>query len=468
VAPNHTFEIPIIYNITLTVTDGAGNVDSDLISITVVLDLTNPVAHAGTDQSVLQGTKVELDGSGTTDNSGYVADFSWNFVYDGSPVILSGEKPSFTFDIIGNYEITLKAEDGAGNWDTDYVWVNISADTQAPFASAGSDQTKFRNSFVIIDGFTSSDNVGVRSWIWTFFDGTDDITITGSTLIYAFSLNGDYEITLNVSDIAGNWDTDVMQLTIVTDDSPPVADAGFDQIVSQGDSVEFNGLASDDNIGIVNYEWDIDGSDGLDWSQPDYEGSDIWNPSHTYSAPGKYIVTLRVTDDAGNLDTDTVLITVTGNDQLVTKVISGTVVDEEGSPISGASVKLENSNNVFVATTDANGKYRIMDVPEGSYQLVTNQGDYGSKKQDVVISSENTQELSEVTLNSATSEESQLLPWWFPFLFIFILLIIIAISTAGRKKKKQITETEPEVTQTTESNENIESKETISEDKKSQ
>jgi len=78
---------------------------------------------------------------------------------------------------------------------------------------------------------------------------------------------------------------------------PPVADAGDDQIVRVGDSVQFDGSASADSDGsIVSYAW----SNGMVGQKP----------TLTYDAAGDYDVQLVVTDNDGATATDSVIITV--------------------------------------------------------------------------------------------------------------------------------------------------------------
>ncbi|UCF08035.1 MAG: PKD domain-containing protein [Thermoplasmata archaeon] len=92
---------------------------------------------------------------------------------------------------------------------------------------------------------------------------------------------------------------------------PPVADAGIDKIVYEGDEVQLDGSNSYDIDGtIVNHEWDIDTSDGLCWDlglPPDAEGEVV---THTYNTSGIYIATLNVTDDNGSYALATCSITV--------------------------------------------------------------------------------------------------------------------------------------------------------------
>ncbi|UCE39255.1 MAG: PKD domain-containing protein [Thermoplasmata archaeon] len=92
---------------------------------------------------------------------------------------------------------------------------------------------------------------------------------------------------------------------------PPVAEAGIDKFVFEGDYIQVNGSYSYDLDGtIVSYQWDFDASDGLCWElgyPPDAMGK---TPIHTYSDIGVYIATLNVTDNNGSSDTDSCLITI--------------------------------------------------------------------------------------------------------------------------------------------------------------
>jgi hypothetical protein len=82
---------------------------------------------------------------------------------------------------------------------------------------------------------------------------------------------------------------------------PPVANAGVDQIVDEGDVVTFSGGGSYDPDGtIVSYEWTF-GDGGV--------GTGV-SPTHIYGDNGVYIVTLTVTDDSTETAVDTMTVTV--------------------------------------------------------------------------------------------------------------------------------------------------------------
>ncbi|MEM2757494.1 MAG: PKD domain-containing protein [Sulfolobales archaeon] len=102
-------------------------------------------------------------------------------------------------------------------------------------------------------------------------------------------------------DKAGNEETHKFITGIKLDKSKPIANAGQDRKVNVGDTVVFDASASTDNIGIVSYEWDFgDGERGA--------GVKV---THIYKKAGTYTVTLVAKDSAGNIDTHSIIITVT-------------------------------------------------------------------------------------------------------------------------------------------------------------
>jgi PKD repeat protein len=123
VAPTHIFAEPGVYVVTLTVTDIDDNTDMDTVTITV-LDVTEPVANAGLDQTVPEGSIVNFVGSASLDNVAITV-FEWTFVDGSNTIILTGATPSYTFVSIGDYEVTLTVLDAAGNSDADTMWVHV-------------------------------------------------------------------------------------------------------------------------------------------------------------------------------------------------------------------------------------------------------------------------------------------------------------------------------------------------------
>ena len=236
-------------------------------------------------------------------------------------------------------EMQTKSTFTSAHWNFDDLWCMIDdimyplfrwQDTEPPVANAGPDHTVDEGAQVIFDGSASTDNIGIVSHTWTFHDGTGDVTLYGVAPGHTFTVPGMYIVTLTVTDVAGRNDTD--SLTVIVDSTPPTAQAGSDQTVDEGAQVTFDGSASTDDVGIVNYTWTF--HDGIA-DRTRYGVA----PSHTFTVPGTYTVTLTVTDTAGHPDTDTMVVTVTET-VLVPEVIFDTVTLSPERPKDGDTVTL--------------------------------------------------------------------------------------------------------------------------------
>jgi PKD repeat protein len=124
------------------------------------------------------------------------------------------------------------------------------------------------------------------SVVWDFGDGN---SASGSTVNHSYLGNGDYTVTVSVSDPAGHSNTDQLNVSV----SPPPPQASFTYSQDAYGNVSFDASAStaDASTSINSYNWDFgDGStDTTSYSQE----------NHTYSYTGTYQVTLYVVDATG-------------------------------------------------------------------------------------------------------------------------------------------------------------------------
>jgi len=90
--------------------------------------------------------------------------------------------------------------------------------------------------------------------------------------------------------------------TQVLDVIPPLADAGPNQTVNEDTMMTFDGSGSHDNVDIVNYTWTF-----VDVTSKTLTGM---KPTYIFNTPGKYTVTLNVTDAMENWNVSSVLVTV--------------------------------------------------------------------------------------------------------------------------------------------------------------
>jgi len=119
---SHSFADPGVFEVVLTVEDGAGNTDESTTSITVA-DLEVPIANfnwsyvdADGDtigMAAIEGIPVNFNADLSSDNSGTALTYEWDFT-DGTNK--QGKEVTHTFEnVSSNYEVVLVVTDEAGN-----------------------------------------------------------------------------------------------------------------------------------------------------------------------------------------------------------------------------------------------------------------------------------------------------------------------------------------------------------------
>lgn len=228
---------PIWFNLTgtfcaeLNVTDGAQlyNKTTSCVQIGLV-DTNDPVANAGPDWTIAPGQTVFFDGAQSYDNFTQTQDlnYEWLFWNGTGGVNLSGMNPTYSeFWNVGTYVVTLNVTDEAGNFDTDTMIVTVEFDP-APEAEAGPSFNLCAGESVTLDGSGTTDNDPINdlTFNWTFDDGTGTIFLQGMFIIHQFNLPGSYLITLNVSDVSGNYDIDTTWVNVTVCYKPIVENWG--------------------------------------------------------------------------------------------------------------------------------------------------------------------------------------------------------------------------------------------------
>ncbi len=173
--PTLTPDVAGSYVATLIVNDGKLNSAASSVSVTVTGNLANaaPVANAGSNQNVVAGTWVMLDGSASSDANGDALFLSWAWISKpaGSTATLSStasDRPGFMADVAGTYLLSLLVSDGKINSNPATVMVSASAGNAAPVANAGAAQNVGVGAQVALDGSKSSDaNGDSLSYNWT-------------------------------------------------------------------------------------------------------------------------------------------------------------------------------------------------------------------------------------------------------------------------------------------------------------
>ncbi len=208
-------------------------------------------------------------------------------------------------------------------------------------AHVGPDQTIGEDVAVTLDPepteFFATDGSGATShWDVATLDGSVSYAIAAPT--HTFADPGLYRVELTVTDTLGNSDRDVAYYRVL-DSTEPVAVAGEDVIIDQGETVVFNGGLSTDNhpwfAFDATFRWTLSESNGA------VELDGVVD-TYTFVKPGDFTVTLEVTDPDGNTDLDTLQVWVNDLDSPKLGPFQDLWVDEDTNVTLVASMVFDN------------------------------------------------------------------------------------------------------------------------------
>jgi len=170
---------------------------------------------------------------------------------------------------------------------------------RSPFANAGAGQTAFVGATVTLDASASTDPDGnAITYQWTLAQkpaGSQANLLNPAALHPALAIDkpGTYAISLIVND--GQFDSAPSTVTINTQNSKPVANAGPDQTVPVGATVQIDGSGSTDVDGDpLNFSWAIIGTPSGSQASP--SSANQPKISFKIDKPGVYRIQLIVND----------------------------------------------------------------------------------------------------------------------------------------------------------------------------
>jgi hypothetical protein len=267
VAPNPVAKDPISLTFELTVQDKNGLENRDPVIITVLPDFP-PIANAGPDQDVIEGSDVVLDGSNSTDQNNSQSDgivsYQWRQLSGITVNLRNADQVRAGFkapDVPSSgesllFELTVTDKDGLK--DTAETRINILSSpkpdpdpvqNKPPVANPGPDRTVKTGSVIILDGSGSSDPNGadnIAAYLWVQTQGKA-VTLSNADSVRAVftcpSTEGVLVFELTVTDKGGLKNSKTVFIN-VTGGDPPVADAGIDQRIKEREDVHLDGSRS--------------------------------------------------------------------------------------------------------------------------------------------------------------------------------------------------------------------------------
>ena len=205
------------YIVDLVVTDSTGLTSAPDSAVVLVEEGQLPLAEAGVDVTLEEGTTATLDGSQSADPLGRTLAYTWSVVSRPSDsTVLGVDTPNsmsttFTPDVGGRYLISLIVNNGVSDSLPDTVTVDVySSNPLAPIADAGEDLLdEFDCTDIQLDGSGSIDpNGDTLEYLWAIQSkpatsvvnsgSFSDATLVNPTL-YA-DVAGEYIVSLSVFD----------------------------------------------------------------------------------------------------------------------------------------------------------------------------------------------------------------------------------------------------------------------------
>ena len=268
------------YSVSLTVVSNGGCSDTIIKSINVY-PLPNPIFTA---TNACKNTSVTF----TNLTAGGVNQSYWDYTSDGV-IDDSIASPTYTYENPGTFPVNLLIVDQNGCANDTTITVEIYENPVADFTFDTvclGEQTSF------ID-----QSIGgvINQWNW-------DIEVVDPVIqnpIHIFSNFGTFQVALEVTNTNGCIDDTVKTVVV---NAPPVVDYSYIG-VCQNELFNFTNLTTQQGGGApTNYSYT--------WDFGDMSLSSLENPSHKYTQPGQYSVTLTATSSAGCTDFETKTIDV--------------------------------------------------------------------------------------------------------------------------------------------------------------
>jgi PKD repeat protein len=372
----------IIYNSTpsdtfsVTQTTSSGGGGGGVVNIPPTADAGGPYVGS-TEQPI------SFDAGESYDSDGTIVGYKWDFTTDGvyDTDWLSNPTTSHSYGSAGTYTAEVMVKDDAGATHTDTTTVTITgAGHSEPIANAGGPYTGITSESVRFDGSKSYDPDGtIENYTWDFGDGSKAYTQNPQHL---YPNEGEYSITLTVTDNVGLSDQDTSTIKILLDTDQDGWSDILEIAYGTSETDPTDEPADNDNDGIP----DNDSPDGSYIGDSDDDNDGVADDTEKQLGSDPYDATDVI--DVQIEGTTYYLVDTTGNGES----------DTLFNPYSADTSPIQTDNGNLLLDIDDDGTYEYL------YDPAT----------------------GESTVNDVGQQEEE-----FPFVIIIVLIIVIIIITIG-------------------------------------
>ena len=273
----HTYTNPGTYTATLTVTTDKGCISSTTQAIKIgVL----PTASFTNSVNTCQNNSISFTNNSTS-TDGTIKDWIWDF---GDGAITSTKNPTHAYTASGTYTATLTVTTDLGCISSTSQTIRIWALPVADFPPH--DIATCQNSPIHFTDASSSADRTITHWYWDFGDGSKSAL---SNTTHTFSHAGTYPVSLTVETDKGCKSAIFAQNIVIK--SFPLVDFEFPKDLCLKDltiTLAFTNTTTITDGSSPTYLWNF----GDQYADVANNASALRDPSHVYSKPGTYTVTL--------------------------------------------------------------------------------------------------------------------------------------------------------------------------------
>ena len=359
------------YNVSLTVTNSFGNNTNTKTNYITVVSAALPVADFSASlTAIVTGGMVQF----TDLSTGSPTSWLWTFP-GGTPGSSTLQAPPLIhYNTAGQYDVILTATNLAGSTTkTKVQYINV---MDPPAADFTANQTN-----ITIGGqvqFTDMSSGAPTSWTWSFPGGSPSISYQQVPPLVTYSIAGQYDVMLTVTNPIGNNTKSKVKYINVTNPPAPVADFSANQTnIPVGGQVQFSDLSTGNP---TSWQWTFQGgTPGTSSLQTP--------PAIVYNTAGQYDVTLTATNAGGAGSKTRIKYIIVGNigfqenSQLSVLMYpnpaSEYIIVKSNSPLKNISMLNQYGEVVLSAKPDSKDyMMQLENIPSGLYfiQLTAESG----------------------------------------------------------------------------------------------